>query len=65
MLLCGDAEYVVDLSQDLVTCLLEASLLNGVDRDSSVNEFKSLVVDLRQSSSALLRSTMCLIIITS
>ena len=51
MLLCGDAEYVVDSFQDLVSCLHGASFLSGVDREASVNEFKSLVVDLRQRSS--------------
>ena len=51
MLLCGDAEYVVDLFQDPVSCLHGASFLSGVDREASVNEFKSLVVDLRQRSS--------------
>ena len=51
MLLCGDAEYVVDLFQDLVSCLRDASFLSGVDREASVNEFKSLVVDLPQRSS--------------
>ena len=43
----GDADYVVRLFQDLVACLQEAGYL---DRESSVNEFKSLVVDLRQLS---------------
>ena len=51
MLLCGDAEYVVDLFQDLVSCLQGASFLSGVAREASVNEFKSLVVGLRQRSS--------------
>ena len=51
MLLCGDAEYVVELFQDLVSCLQDASFLSGVDREASVNEFKSLVVDLRRRSS--------------
>ena len=47
MLLCGSAEYVADLFQDLVACLQEAGYLSGVHRESSVNEFKSLVVELR------------------
>ena len=46
-MLCGSADYVADLFQDLVACLQEASYLSGVDRESSVNEFKSLVVELR------------------
>ena len=50
MLVCGDAEYVVDLFQDLVTCLQEGGYLSGLDRESSVNEFKSLVVELRERS---------------
>ena len=51
MLLGGDASFVVDLLQDLVICLQEAGYLDNVDRESTVNEFKSLVVDLRQHSS--------------
>ena len=47
MLLCGSAEYVADMFQDLVACLQEAGFLSGVDRESSVNELKSLVVELR------------------
>ena len=43
MLLCGDAEYVVDCFQDLMTCLKEAGYLNGVDRQASVNEPASTV----------------------
>ena len=50
MLLGGDADYVVELFQELVTCLQEAGYLDNVDHESSVNEFKSLVVDLRQLS---------------
>ena len=51
MLLGGDADYVIGLFEDLVSCLQEAGFLNDLDRESSVNEFiKSLVVDLRQSS---------------
>ena len=42
---------MVDLFQDLVSCLHGASFLSGVDREASVNDFKSLVVDLRQRSS--------------
>ena len=47
MLLEGDADYVVRLFEDLVACLHEAGYLDDLDRESSVNEFKSLVVDLR------------------
>ena len=46
----GDADYVVRLFQDLAACLQEAGYLDDLDRESSVNEFKSLVVDLRQLS---------------
>ena len=34
-----------------MSCLQDASFLSGVDREASVNEFKSLVVDLRHWSS--------------
>ena len=50
MLLGGDADYVIRLFEDLVSCLQEAGYPNDLDRESSVNEFKSLVVDLRQLS---------------
>ena len=40
----------MELFQDLVACLQEAGYLTGVDRESSVNEFKSLVVELRERS---------------
>ena len=50
MLLGGDADYVIRLFEDLVACLQEAGYLDDLDRESSVNEFKSLVVDLRQLS---------------
>ena len=50
MLLGGDAEYVVDLFQDLVLCLQESGCLGDVERDAATNEFKSLVIDLRQRS---------------
>ena len=46
----GDADYVVRLFQDLIACLQEAGYLDDLDRGSSVNGFKSLVVDLRQLS---------------
>ena len=48
MLLSGDADYVMDLFQDLVLCLQESGCLGDVERDAATNEFKSLVVDLRQ-----------------
>ena len=48
MLLGGDADYVIRLFEDLDSCLQEAGYLDDLDRESSVNEFKSLVVDLRQ-----------------
>ena len=50
MLLGGDADYVIRLFEDLVACLQEAGYLDVLDWESSVNEFKSLVVDLRQLS---------------
>ena len=50
MLLGGDAEYVVDLFQDLVLCLQESGCLGDVERDAATNQFKSLVIDLRQLS---------------
>ena len=50
MLLGGDAEYVVELFQDLVLCLQESGCLGDVERDAATNEFKSLVIDLRQRS---------------
>ena len=50
MLLGGDAEYVVGLFQDLVLCLRESGCLGDVERDAATNEFKSLVIDLRQRS---------------
>ena len=48
MLVAGDAVYVAELFQDLFSCLHDAGYLGGVDRESAVNEFKSLVVDLRR-----------------
>ena len=48
MLLGGDADYVVDLFQDLVLCLQESECLSDVERDAATNEFKSLIVDLLQ-----------------
>ena len=48
MLLGGDADYVMDLFQDLVLCLQESGCLGDVERDAATNEFKFLVVDLRQ-----------------
>ena len=50
MLLGGNADYVVELFQDLVTCFQEAGYLDSVDREAAVNEFKSLVVEFRQQS---------------
>ena len=50
MLLGGDADYVADLFQDLVACLQESGCLDGVEREAASNEFKSLVVDLRERS---------------
>ena len=50
MLLGGDAGYVVELFRDLVACFQEAGYLGSLDREAAVNEFKSLVVDLRQLS---------------
>ena len=50
MLLCGNVEYVVDLFQDLVACLQETGYLSGMDPESSVNDFKSFVVELRERS---------------
>ena len=50
MLLGGDAEYVVDLFQDLVLCLQESGCLGDVERDATTNEFISLIIDLRQRS---------------
>ena len=40
----------MDLFQDSVVCLQKAGCLSVVDRESTVNEFKSLVVDLRERS---------------
>ena len=48
MLVAGDADYVAELFQDLCSCLHDAGYLGGVDREPAVNEFKSLVVDLRR-----------------
>ena len=48
MLIAGDADYVAELLQDLCSCLHDAGYLGGVDHESAVNEFKSLVVDLRR-----------------
>ena len=48
MLLGGDVDYVVELFQDLVLCIRESGSLGDVERDSAINEFKSLVVELRQ-----------------
>ena len=50
MLLRGDADYVIRLFEDLVSCLQEAGYLDDLDRESSVIEFKSLGVDLRHLS---------------
>ena len=50
MLLGGDADYVVDLFQDLVLCLQESGCLGDVERDAATNELKSLIVDLCQRS---------------
>ena len=47
MLLGGDADYAVELFQDLVACLLESGCLDGVEREAASNEFKSLIVELR------------------
>ena len=38
----------MELFQDLVACVLEAGYLDSVDQEAAVNEFKSLVIDLRQ-----------------
>ena len=48
MLLGDDADYVVDLFQDLVLCLQESGCLGDVERDAATNEFESLIVDIRQ-----------------
>ena len=48
MLVAGDADYVAELFQDLSSCLHDAVYLGGVDRESAVNEFKSLIVDFRR-----------------
>ena len=48
MLLGGDTDYVSELFQDLGSCLHEARFLGDVDREAAVNEFKSLLVDLRR-----------------
>ena len=48
LLLGGNADYVVELFQDLVACFQEAGYLDSLDREAAVNEFKSLVIDLRQ-----------------
>ena len=48
MLMGGDADYAVDLFQDLVLCLQESGCLGDVERDAATNEFESLIVDLRQ-----------------
>ena len=50
MLFGGDADYVSDLLQGLVACLQESGCLDRVEREAASNEFKSLVVDLRQRS---------------
>ena len=50
MLLGGDADYVIKLFQDLVLCLQESGSLGDVEWDAATNEFKSLVVGLRQRS---------------
>ena len=50
MLLGGDADYVADLFQDLIACLQESGCLDVKEREAASNEFKSLVVDLRERS---------------
>ena len=50
ILLGEDADYVADLFQDVVACLHESGCLDGVEREAASNEFKSLVVDLRERS---------------
>ena len=50
MLLGGDADYVSELFQDLGSCFAEAGYVGDVDREAAVNEFKSLLVDLRRQS---------------
>ena len=50
MMFGGDADYVSNLFQDLVACLQESGCLDGVECEAASNDFKSLVVDLRQRS---------------
>ena len=50
MLFGGDADYVSELFQDLCSCFAEAGYVGDVDREAAVNEFKSLLVDLRRQS---------------